>query len=123
MYLNEQREKLNGMIIDFFDEKGYQPCIANELADHLLDGGVVVLPCQLHKPIYFIFDGKVLKDIPCKVERGKSSSGWDSPLLFNCEDGFTFCSDEIGTCVYITKEEAETALHAQNIMCTTTGGQ
>lgn len=110
-YMNEQKEMLVGMIFNFFDEKGMRPCIANGLADHLIDGGTVVMPCQLDKPIYFINDSKVVKDIPCKVERGKKSQNWEGPLLFSCEDGFAFCSDEIGTSVFLTEEEAKAALN------------
>lgn len=104
-----QKEKLLELIHEF-GLSGYE---INDLANYLLDRGVVVPPCKVGAPLYYI--GRRLKHGELSNEysicEGKAeaiefdSDGW---VVFD-EHG-TYFSQNAANVPYFTREEAEAAL-------------
>ena len=73
------------------------------------EGRLVVLPCMLHEPVYFIEDGEVCEDIPYEVGMGKRQGEREDSLLFMCEGGFDFYGEDVGKTVFLSEKVAEEA--------------
>ena len=99
-------------------------CYTENLADYLLASGVIVPPCKVGNPLYFL-SGDLEK---CKIIE---SSSWlyivDSLGLITIEETFyELCYKDdydyvFGVTVFSTYEEAEKALHKinHNSLCET----
>lgn len=89
---------------------------AESIADYLLKNGVVVLPCKINDHVWFIKSAfsVLVKPLEARIIdiRGISIDRnilYKSITLYNdLARGFT--SNDIGTKVFLTKEEAEKAL-------------
>ena len=95
--------------------------VAGEIADHLLANGVIVLPCKVGQTVYMPWEWNDAKGIAClKVTTMSNILGfdWSCGTDFDTDDeGYAdkyncgrFKFDDIGKTVFLTKEEAETAL-------------
>ena len=77
---------------------------SEQIADHLLENGVIVPPCKVGDEVYEIVHGEILET--------------EAVGFLICQDGaillitkhFFPLSREIGCGVYLTREEAEAAL-------------
>lgn len=90
----------------------------SDIAEHLLENGVVVLPCKINDHVWFIKSAfsVLVKPLEARIIdiRGISIDRnilYKSITLYNdLARGFT--SNDIGTKVFLTKEEAEQAIQA-----------
>ncbi len=84
-----------------------------DVADYLLDNGVIVPPCKVGDNIYTLFGNKVDEEVlvSCEYSRASGfsymSSNGKFPTLFKEED--------IGKTVYLSREEAEKALKRKEV--------
>ena len=84
-------------------------CMNYHIADHLLENGVVVLPCKVGDEVYEIVHGEV--------------SETEAVGFVVCQDGaillitrhFFPLSREIGCSVFLTREDAEKALKERGV--------
>ena len=77
------------------------------VADHLIENGVIVPPCKVGQTVYTKYGYSF------KIQRIEILE--DKKILFRCgndgtDDYMAFYDFEIGTDVFLTKEEAEKAL-------------
>ena len=83
------------------------------LADYLLENGVVVLPCKVGDTVYEICErrrsGKWQKAIVERVVHG-IEIGIDKILTARCGTTAYVYLSRLGKTVFLTREEAETAL-------------
>lgn len=78
---------------------------ADELADHLIENNVMVLPCEVGSDIYWINEENEVK---CHKNGVRGIVIRKDKILIEDTDG---CIDEIGTkYCYLSREEAEQAL-------------
>lgn len=91
---------------------------AEMLADYLLENGVVVLPCKINDHVWFIKSAfsVLVKPLEARIIdiRGISIDRnilYESITLYN-DLARRFTSNDIGTKVFLTKEEAEQAIQA-----------
>lgn len=87
-------------------------------ADYLLENGVVVLPCKMNDHVWFIKSAfsVLVKPLEARIIdiRGISIDRnilYESITLYN-DLARRFTSNDIGTKVFLTKEEAEQAIQA-----------
>lgn len=82
-----------------------------KVADVLLAAGFVLPPCQVGDTVYGITeDGEIAEDEIYEMGKGYSITH-GSEWLYLCRDGeLDFFESEIGESVFLTQEEAETAL-------------
>jgi len=72
-------------------------------------GRLVVLPCDLHKPLYIIKNGEVIREYGVQWHfTDRESQTFGTLSLYG---GFVRIND-FGKTVFLTREEAETALEA-----------
>ncbi len=91
------REKL----IELLDEKCYDEWYGNdEIADHLLANGVIVLPCKVGDTVWEIYEGEILSHEVGEIHL--HSNGISIRLI----TGIYLSADEVS----LTREEAEAAL-------------
>lgn len=90
----------------------------SDIAEHLLENGVVVLPCKINDHVWFIKSAfsVLVKPIEARIIdiRGISIDRnilYESITLYN-DLTRRFTSNDIGTKVFLTKEEAEQAIQA-----------
>ncbi|MBO5463775.1 MAG: hypothetical protein J6A49_10745 [Clostridia bacterium] len=111
---NEMRDRLVEMIDKAFlesDDNYGTPC-TNQVADHLIENGVIVPPCKVGDRVYSINmgDEKTLKiwiePNGDKITQIKINRGG---YHFKCWWGYFHTSD-IGKTVFLTKAEAEQKL-------------
>ena len=81
-------------------------CISNQVADHLLENGVVVPPCKVGDKVYFTYNNNVHHLTIEKIVIKESG-------MFLVDKKFNdwYSVDEIGKSLYLTREEAERALN------------
>lgn len=87
-------------------------------ADYLLENGVVVLPCKINDHVWFIksafsvlakpFEARIIDIRGISIDRNIL---YESITLYN-DLARRFTSNDIGTKVFLTKEEAEHAIQA-----------
>ena len=91
---------------------------AESIADYLLENGVVVLPCKINDHVWFI---KSAFSVFVKPLEARIIAIWgisiDRIILFGATTLYNdlsrrFTSNDIGTKVFLTKEEAEQAIQA-----------
>ena len=87
-----------------------------DIADQLIENGVIVPPCKVGDTVYMLFVGEITPFLIYQSRREENvdfitscydSRGYDTrgkPVLT------TFCDYHIGKTVFLTKEEAERAL-------------
>lgn len=97
-------------------------CYTENLADYLLANGVIVLPELKHKQILYLIYNKTIK--PLQVNSYIIRPEFNNLLQIHLDkNGFNGCctTDDIGKTVFLTKEEAEKALHKinHNSLCET----
>ena len=88
------------------DERGGLVCIDDEV-DYLLANGVIVPPCDIGQTVYTRYGYSF------KIQRIEVLE--DKKIIFRCgndgtDDYMAFYDFEIGTDVFLTKEEAEAEL-------------
>ena len=93
-------------------------CFTHREADYLLANGVVVLPCKINDHVWFIKSAFSVLSKPLEARiidiRGISIDRnilYESITLYN-DLARRFTSNDIGTKVFLTKEEAEQAIQA-----------
>lgn len=91
---------------------------AESIADYLLENGIVVLPCKINDHVWFIKSAfsVLVKPLEARIIdiRGISIDHnilYESITLYN-DLTRRFTSNDIGTKVFLTKEEAEQAIQA-----------
>ena len=100
------------------DIENYAIPLPEYFADYLLENGVMVLPCKINDHVWFIKSAfsVLVKPLEARIIgiRGISIDRnilYQSITLYNdLARGFT--SNDIGTKVFLTKEEAEQAIQA-----------
>lgn len=121
-------------LIELIDQKQvygidqYQPESHNcylldndELADHLIDNGVIALPCKFGQTVFVICNtvDRILLEIETCIYETKidhisiGAKGAEFHMLFRCithPDCDWFIENDIGKTVFLTREEAEKAL-------------
>lgn len=112
----KQREKLL-QIINEFGLGGYE---IKDLVDYLLENGVVVLPCKVGDTVYVLNRNRtrVQKMIGEAADIRCVCSEEDDLCMATCRDAkngvcsYRFKNDlsDFGKTVFLTREEAETAL-------------
>ena len=123
------RERLIKLIDDFGDDvalcdvcnrprEDCEGCTNEQLADYLLENGVVVLPCKINDHVWFIKSAfsVLVKPLEARIIdiRGISIDHnilYESITLYN-DLTRRFASNDIGTKVFLTKKEAEQAIQA-----------
>jgi hypothetical protein len=81
-----------------------------DLADYLLENGVIVPPCKVGDVVYGVFEDDVIEDEIILIELTKSAI-----YLSTCTERYMWVngylySEMLDQKLYITKEEAEQAL-------------
>ena len=83
-----------------------------KLADHLLENGVIVLPCRVGDIVYKLCNGKIYDMRAVAIPLLISTCG--THLSVTAENGREACIsldlDDFGKTVFLTREEAEQAL-------------
>lgn len=117
-----ERERLIELLakIDYIvdDGKRFVKETIEFVADYLLENGVVVLPCKVNDHVWFIksafsvlakpFEARIIDIRGISVDRNIL---YESITLYN-DLARRFTSNDIGTKVFLTKEEAEQAIQA-----------
>lgn len=78
-------------------------CEDRNIADYLLDNGVIVLPCKVGDTIYRCGD-PIKKVYEWEIEHIEL---YFDEIIFVDDSGNEFTADDIGKTVFLTKEEAE----------------
>lgn len=90
--------------ISYLDSVYDLPNIYNLVADHLLANGVIVPPCKVGDKLYRMNRiGKLVECVEYTVKNINCTILTERP--YNC-----FAISNVGTCLFLTKEEAEQAL-------------
>lgn len=99
--------------VDLDDFEEYTEDNVADLADHLLENGVIALPARVGQTVWIIAEDEVLEDVIYEV--GNSVVQPDKKRwLFLVEDsGEDFYDSDIGKTVFTTREAAEEALKAR----------
>lgn len=108
LLIDAEREHLNyEMANKFCPFDGYK-CHSEYIADHLIENGVVLLPCKVEDTIYTISSGLVKEHKIEKIEITRSKIY----LLFDWHGmGYEIADlDLIGKTVFLSQEAAEMAL-------------
>ena len=119
-----ERERLIELIDDFGDDvalcdvcnrprEDCEGCTNEQLAEYLVENGVVVLPCKVGGTVYEICErrrsGKWQKAIVERVVHG-IEIGIDKILTARCGTTTYLYLSRLGETVFLTREEAEKAL-------------
>ena len=119
-----ERERLIELIDDFGDDvalcdvcnrprEDCEGCTNEQLAEYLVENGVVVLPCKVGDTVYEICErrrsGKWQKAIVERVVHG-IEIGIDKILTARCGTTTYVYLSRLGETVFLTHEEAEKAL-------------
>lgn len=98
-----------------------------EIADFMIDFGVVVLPCKVGDTVYvnYIYGrNKIITDsqMVCSIKQTvgvNDESYWKVCVKQVIEKGYIVCheytEDDFGKTVYLTREEAEAALQRMEV--------
>ena len=100
------------------DIENYAIPLPEYFADYLLENGVMVLPCKINDHVWFIKSAFSVLSKPLEARiidiRGISIDRnilYETITLYN-DLARRFTSNDIGTKVFLTKEEAEQAIQA-----------
>lgn len=84
------------------------------IADYLLANGVILPPCKVGEPVWFVEEGGDIGFSLIEKIRIEQRAKWNPELVFNCIYLVDFLRpipfSAIGRAVFLTKEEAEKAL-------------
>ncbi len=109
----EMRDRLINLLQNFADgtysRNGYfvDNTQVDDVADYLLENGVIVQPCKVGDILYDIYDYTTVKEITVKeinIRIDKRNKPW---LIIG---GYYYGFVEFGKTVFLTKEEAEAKL-------------
>ena len=99
-------------------DDGWRDNEISDIAEYLLENGVVVLPCKINDHVWFIksafsvlvkpFEARIIDIRGISIDRNIL---YESITLYN-DLTRRFTSNDIGTKVFLTKEEAEQAIEA-----------
>ena len=95
-----------------------EPARLRELAEADKDGRVVVLPVRpvltqsIKSMLYIIEEGEIDEDSLCEALVGMASNGEINIFYTTLSDQISFEQADIGKTVFLTREEAEKALEA-----------
>ena len=112
---NEMRDRLIELLFELHTQK--IPSMG-EIADHLIENGVILLPCRVGDTVYFIYEtydeeGLNRCILDCKVEQvgvdGKSS-WFQLKLPLGVKLSGYFRNNTLGKNIFLTREEAEEKL-------------
>lgn len=113
-----ERERLIDLLNKSCEVRGWLMNGAGIIADYLLENGIVVLPCKINDHVWFIKSAfsVLVKPLEARIIdiRGISIDHnilYESITLYN-DLTRRFTSNDIGTKVFLTKEEAEQAIQA-----------
>lgn len=113
-----ERERLVELLNKSCEARGWLMNGAGTIADYLLENGVVVLPCKINDHVWFIKSAfsVLVKPLEARIIdiRGISIDHnilYESITLYN-DLARRFTSNDIGTKVFLAKEEAEQAIQA-----------
>lgn len=93
-------------------------CLNAELADFLLENGVISLPCKLYDTVYLIVKGKA-EVFEAKVRRFSINHKCELIIVIEHQEDGWFKSgnykwSSFGKWVFLNKKEAENALAGRN---------
>lgn len=105
---DKQRERLVDLLAEVYPKTRYIPMeeCREKVADYLLDHNVVALPCDVGDVVRTKY-GYTFKVEKIEILKDKKIFRCGNP---NTDDYMAFFEDEIGTEVFLTKEEAEAKL-------------
>lgn len=83
-------------------------CVYEQLADYLLDNGVIVPPCKVGDILYYIPFGSTITKWEIR-----SIEIIQDDIVFHCGRIF-FLKHDIGKTVFLTREAAENALRKED---------
>ena len=107
--MDDMRERLTRLIDGFVfgtqiavNNMAWDSAKVKELADFLIENGVIVLPCKVGDRVYFVYRNKIFEHKIREIVIGEYG-------------GFAYSSDcfpfsSFGKYVFLTREEAERAL-------------
>lgn len=111
--MNEMRDRLVEMLKTasyYLDE---QDVLCNRIADHLIENGVRILPCDVGDTIYYL-DGSIIVEskVHCISFGGRYGDykGGQIHIYDSDKDNITVKLDDFGKTVFLTKEQAEQKL-------------
>ncbi len=87
--------------------------VISDIADCLLDNGVIVLPACVGQTVWIVSEYEVLEDIVFEIGYGTTQSGAMKWLFLVEDSGEDFYDTDIGKTVFLTREAAEAALKAR----------
>lgn len=105
------KDKLIKIISEYMNLESMFVGATEKFADHLLENGVIVLPCKLNSRVYDITE--FIEECPCPdmyafltdeiiISRCRKTK----ELIFSI-DGIDYTFDEFGTRVFSTEKEAD----------------
>ena len=97
--MTDMRERLIELI------RQEQSCSSEDIADHLIENGVILPPCKVGDTVYIVSVGKIEPHRIGKVNLEyivDNGTGW--------KDIWYFKDYNIGDTIFLTREEAERAL-------------
>jgi hypothetical protein len=112
---NEMRDRLLHLIHEAEEKFTDRPVLDIEkfVADHLIENGVIVLPCKVGDTIYYL-DGSIIVEskVHCISFGGRYGDykGGQMHIYDSDKDNITVKLDNFGKTVFLTKEEAEQKL-------------
>lgn len=112
-------DRLRDLLGDALKEWGcdIQPETVSQIADHLVDNGVIVPPCKVGTTLYFLYNSPYA-DKPDLTPRIYKTTDWyfevdKTGIVINTGDIHSFNKKYdyyLGETVFLTKQEAEQAL-------------
>lgn len=104
------REKLIAIIKDSLFKHIDKSCnLAENIADDLLENGVVVLPCEVGQIVYFVRNKKI---ITTEIEKIIFKNG-GLYIKLDCNSIYETSCKSIGKTVFLSREDAERALRKE----------
>jgi hypothetical protein len=113
---NEMRDRLVGLLFKPFTQyKINELSDTRDIADHLIESGVIVPPCKVGDKVYVLSNGMILQTKIIRVKYEEEAENYSKfirervyVVLCNVEREFDF--SDFGKTVFLTKEEAEQKL-------------
>ena len=106
-----ERERLIEILKDSDACEYFMPYKIFKLAEHLLNYGVIVPPCELGDNLFYVKDGRVTCATVDRINF-ETYGDKDCPDVFTQIDGYGYSVgfEDVGRLVFTTPEEAEKAL-------------
>lgn len=112
---NEMRDRLMELLNETLDAQYTKSVLitAEHTADHLIENGVRILPCDVGDTVYYL-DGSIIVEskVHCISFGGRYGDykGGQIHIYDSDKDNITVKLDNFGKTVFLTKEEAEQKL-------------